>query len=123
MKKLKDSEYAKMDADIRATVRWLRSNGFETMTSRGKPHKMDCECLPAVGIFVHPREVLAEADRLYHLLNERSPQFFDRKLEAKDNPMFIDIVATYIPEESLGAIDIYGPGLIEGWKNHLKAVH
>ena len=70
---LTDLDYEQLDPGIRATVRWLREHGFETVDSGDGSKAAHMECaldVPNVFIRVAPEKLVAEADRLRDLLAE-----------------------------------------------------
>lgn len=70
---MEEVNYDELNPGIRQCVRWLREHGFNTSSSGdGKTHECTCDPDHAfVTMLVDPNQMVAEADRLASLLQER----------------------------------------------------
>lgn len=111
-------DYETVSPGIREVVRWLRAHDFDAYDG-GDPTDDDSEWeVPFVAIQVHPREVMAEADRLYHLVYAHDKKVFGKTVDHEGDTWAcgLSISAVYDPSDSTGHLDLTGPALITGWK-------
>lgn len=101
---MNDIDYDTLNHGISKTVRWLRSQGFETMDSGdGKTHEYECDRdEPYVVMGCYGHDLKQNADRLMHALVDIGITVSPIGL----GPIYIQ--ATYDPVNELALIDLVG---------------
>lgn len=102
---MNDIDYEKLNPGIRATVKWLRSNGFDTIDSGdGETHEFECDIKhPYVHIQVSPHEMVQESVRLYLLLQQRGAIPEEPASEPPDLKSYEEQVAWYQKQPGIEA--------------------
>jgi len=105
---LSETELAELDPKIRRTVKWLRSQGYDTCDSGDGSKAGTMECAMSVpNVFMDvekPIDVISEADRLHALL---LPLLGEPEVSEENGPSWM-VQTNYSPFDGIALIELYG---------------